>query len=78
MFLTIFWSPYIIPEFIKAPHAVIGEEDSYSWFYSNPKTHNVESYKCLDRSTTDPGFQESLKFLRDHVECQVGARRLLS
>jgi len=54
-------------EFIRAPHAVHNEEQSYSWFYSNPATHDILTYNCLDSSTEDPGFDESVQFILDHV-----------
>ena len=47
------------------------EENSYSWFYSNPATHNIQTYNCLDDSTEDPGFDESVAFILEHISKNV-------
>ncbi|KAL5249365.1 hypothetical protein ACHWQZ_G018282 [Mnemiopsis leidyi] len=54
-------------EFIRAPHSVHEEENSYSWFYSNPATHHILTYNCLDSSTEDPGFDDSVKYILHHI-----------
>ena len=60
-----------ISEFIRAPHSVHNEEQSFSWFYSNPATHDILTYSCLDDSTEDPGFDDSVKYILDHFSTNV-------